>query len=170
MEERKWYAIRTQPRKEFYAKQNFENQNFKVFLPTTKRIVRHARKVKETLSPLFPGYLFLHLSKSEENWVTISSTYGAIGPVRFGNYYPPVPEWFIKGLMSRMTDSGIIPVGIKEQYGFAPGDRVVVRGPNDTIIEGILKAIDGKDRALILIEMLKREVTAKVPLANLKAA
>ncbi len=171
MEElRRWYAVRTHPRKEFFAKQNFENQSFRVFLPSTIRIVRHARKVKETLSPLFPGYLFLHLAKSEENWITISSTRGAIGPVRFGNYYPPVPDWFIEGLMERANEKGIIPVGMKEKYGFSPGDKVRFKGPNDTIIEGVLKALDGKDRAIILIEMLKREVEAKVPLLNLRAA
>ncbi len=165
-----WFAIRTKPRKEFFAKANFENQNFTVFLPATIRITRHARKVKEVLSPLFPGYLFLHLDPEEQNWITISSTRGAIGPVRFGNYYPPVPEWFIQGLMERMNEDGVIQVGTKEKYGFAPGDRVKLTGPNQTIIEGVLKAIDGKDRAIILIEMLKREVTAKVPLSSLQAA
>ncbi len=165
-----WFAIRTKPRKEFYAKANFENQDFHVYLPSTIRIARHARKVKEVLSPLFPGYLFLHLEPSEHNWVAVSSTYGACGPVRFGNYYPPVPEWFIQGLMARSDETGIIHVGMKEKYGFAPGDRVRITGPNDTVIEGVLKALDGKDRALILVEMLKREVATKVPLSALRAA
>jgi len=165
-----WFAIKTKPRKEFYAKGNFENQDLEVFLPATIRIARHARKVKEVLSPLFPGYLFLHLEPSERNWVTISSTYGAVGPVRFGDYYPPVPDWFIEELKARSDESGVIQVGMKEKYGFEPGDRVRLTGPNQTIIEGILKAIDGKDRAIILIEMLKREVATKVPLSALRAA
>jgi len=168
--EKEWFAIKTKPRKEFYAKKNFENQNFEVFLPTTTRITRHARKVKEVLSPLFPGYLFLHLAPEERNWVTISSTFGASGPVRFGDYYPPVPEWFMNELIARSNESGIIQVGMKEKYGFQPGDRVRLEGPNQTIIEGILKAIDGRDRAIILIEMLKREVATKVPLSSLRAA
>lgn len=167
---KEWYAVRTQPRKEFYAKQNFENQNFTVFLPVTLRIIRHARKVKEVPSPLFPGYLFLHLAENEKNWVAISSTYGAVGPLRFGNFYPPVPKWFVDGLMARCDLNGFIPVGLKEKYGFSPGDKVRFTGPNETIIEGILKALDGKDRAIILIEMLKREVATKVPVSALRAA
>lgn len=166
----RWYAIRTKPRKEFFAKANFENQDITVFLPVTKRITRHARKVKEVLSPLFPGYLFLHLDPEVHNWVSISSTRGAIGPVRFGDYYPPVPDWFIQGLKERMDESGVIPVGMKEAYGFAPGDRVKVTGPNQTVIEGILKALDGKDRAIILVEILKRQVATKVPLSSVRAA
>ena len=168
--EKQWFAIKTKPRKEFFAKTNFENQNFTVFLPSTIRITRHARKVKEVLSPLFPGYLFLYLAPSEQNWITISSTFGSVGPVRFGNYYPPVPEWFIENLKARADDKGIIQVGMKEKYGFTTGDRVRLEGPNQTIIEGVLKAIDGKDRAIILIEMLKRQVAAKVPLSRLRAA
>ncbi len=167
---KKWFAIKTKPRKEFYAKSNFENQGFHVFLPSTIRITRHARKVKEAPFPLFPGYLFLHLAPEKKNWITISGTYGAIGPVRFGEYYPPVPDWFIQGLMERADESGIIQVDIKEKYGFGPGDRVRLTGPNQTIIEGIFKAIDGKDRAIILIEMLKRQVATKVPIASLRAA
>ncbi len=167
---KQWFAIKTKPRKEFFAKANFENQDFTVFLPSTIRITRHARKVKEVLSPLFPGYLFLHLLPSEQNWVTISSTFGAVGPVRFGNYYPPVPDWFVEDLMARADDNGVIPLGMKEKYGFAPGDRVRLEGPNQTIIEGILKAVDGRDRAIILIEMLKRQVATKVSLSSLRAA
>ena len=167
---KKWYAIKTQPRKEFYAKTNYENQSFEVFLPVTVRIARHARKVKEVLSPLFPGYLFLHLADQETNWVAVSSTRGAVGPVRFGDYYPPVPGWFIDGLMERADENGVISVSTKEKFGFEPGDRVRVSGPNDTIIEGILKSLDGKDRAIILLDMLKKQVKVTVPVSSLRAA
>ncbi len=167
---KRWYTVKTHPRKEFYAKCNYENQAFEVFLPVTLRIARHARKVREVLSPLFPGYLFIRLADDEKNWVAVYSTRGAVGPVRFGDYYPPVPDWFIQGLMDRADENGLISVSTREKYGFEPGDRVRVRGPNDTIIEGILKAIDGKDRAIILLDMLKKQVKAKVPLSSLRAA
>ncbi len=167
---RKWYAIKTHPRKEFYAKSNYENQSLEVFLPVTLRVARHARKVKEILSPLFPGYLFLHLADEERNWVAVSSTRGASGPVRFGDYYPPVPEWFIQGLMERADEKGLISVSTREKFGFEPGDRVRVRGPNDTVIEGVLKTMEGKDRAIILLDMLKKQVKTRVPLSSLRAA
>lgn len=165
-----WYAIKTHPRKEFYAKSNYENQSFEVFLPVTLRVARHARQVKEVLSPLFPGYLFLYLTDEEKNWVAVSSTRGACGPVRFGDYYPPVPEWFIKGLMARADEKGLISVSTREKFGFEPGDRVSVSGPNDTIIEGVLKTLDGKDRAIILLDMLKKQVKTRVPVSSLRAA
>lgn len=166
----KWYAVKTHPRKEFYAKTNYENQSMEVFLPVTIRIARHARKVKEVLSPLFPGYLFLRLPHRQENWVAVFSTRGAVGPVRFGDYYPPVPDWFIDGLRDRADENGIISVGTKEKFGFEPGDRVRVKGPNDTIIEGVLKALDGRDRAIILLDMLKKQVKTTVPISALRAA
>jgi len=168
--EKKWYAIKTHPRKEFYAKRNYENQSYEVFLPVTLRIARHARKVKEVLSPLFPGYLFLHLAEEERNWVAVSSTRGAVGPVRFGSYYPPVPQWFIQGLQDRADEKGLISVSTREKFGFEPGDRVRVQGPNDTVIEGILRALDGKDRAVILLDMLQKQVKATVPVSSLRAA
>ena len=167
---KKWYVIKTHPRKEFYAKSNYENQSFEVFLPVTIRISRHARRVREVLSPLFPGYLFLHLTGEERNWVAVSSTRGASGPLRFGNYYLPVPEWFIEGLMMRADEKGLVSVSTREKFGFEPGDRVRVRGPNDTIIEGILKTLDGRDRAIILLDMLQKQVKARVPVSSLRVA
>ncbi len=168
--ERQWYAIKTKPRKEFFAEQNFLAQGYTVFLPVTLRLRRHARRVEEVRSPLFSGYLFLELGEDEKNWIAIASTRGASGPVRFGNVYPPVPRWFIAGLKERINDDGIIMVGARHRYGFEPGDRVRYMKPNDTIIEGVLKTIEGKDRAIILVELLKREIEAAVPLSALRPA
>lgn len=168
--ERQWYAVKTKPRKEFIAEQNFLAQGYTVFLPVTLRLRRHARKVEEVRSPLFSGYLFLELAEGEKNWIAIASTRGAAGPVHFGNVYPPVPKWFIAGLQERINEDGTIMVGSRHRYGFEPGDRVRYIKPNETIIEGILKTIEGKDRAIILIELLKRQMETKVSLSALRLA
>lgn len=167
---REWFAIRTQPRKEQVAKKHYEQQDFIVYLPLILTIRRHARRIDKIPRPLFPGYIFLHLSKEDRRWSTIGSTIGAIGPVRFGEYYPPVPDWFIEGLRVRGDEKGLIFLG--SQYGstFKPGDRVSVVLGNLEYIEGIFQAARGEDRAMILMEILHRQVSTLVPLLALKAA
>ena len=167
---REWFAIRTQPRKEQVARKHYEQQGFIVYLPLILTIRRHARRIDKIPRPLFPGYVFLHLSIEDRRWNTIRSTIGAIGPVRFGEYYPPVPDWVIEGLRVREDESGLISLRFQQESMFKPGDRVSVVLGNLEYIEGIFQAVRGEDRALILMEILRREVSTHVPISALKAA
>ncbi len=167
---KEWFAVRTQPMKEAVAMLHYQRQGYEVWFPRIRKTVRHARSIKKVLRPLFPGYLFLHLAPMERNWVTIASTIGAIGPVRFGDFYPPVPEWLIQELKNSEAQEGFISMPHDESLGIKPGDRVAVQGENDTEIQGIFQCLKGKDRALILLDILKREVPTEVPLAAIRAA
>jgi len=167
---REWFAIRTQPRKEQVAREHYEQQDFIVYLPLILTIRRHARRVDKIPRPLFPGYIFLHLSREDRRWSTIGSTIGAIGPVRFGKYYPPVPDWIIEGLRDREDEKGLISLGSQYGFTFKSGDRVSVVLGNLEYIEGIFQAVRGEDRALILMEILRRQVSTLVPFSALKAA
>jgi len=163
-----WFAIRTQPRKEQIARKHYEQQDFIVYLPLILTIRRHARRIDKVPRPLFPGYVFLHLSIEDRRWNTIGSTIGTIGPVRFGKYYPPVPDWVIEGLRIREDESGLIFLG-SQGSTFKPGDRVSVVLENLEYLEGIFQAAKGEDRALILMEILRRQVSTLVPMWALKA-
>jgi transcriptional antiterminator RfaH len=167
---REWFAIRTQPRKEQVAREHYEQQDFIVYLPLILTIRRHARRVDKIPRPLFPGYIFLHLFREDRRWSTIGSTIGAIGPVRFGKYYPPVPDWVIEGLRDREDEKGLISLGSRYGSTFKSGDRVSVVLGNLEYIEGIFQAARGEDRALILMEILRRQVSTLVPFSALKAA
>lgn len=167
---REWFAIRTQPRKEQVARKHYEQQDFIVYLPLILTIRRHARRIDKVPRPLFPGYIFLHLSREDRMWSTIGSTIGAIGPVRFGKYYPPVPDWVIEGLRVREDENGLISLRFQQESMFKPGDRVAVVLGNLEYIEGIFQAARGEDRTLILMEILRRQVSTLVPFSALKAA
>ncbi|RME87750.1 MAG: transcriptional activator RfaH, partial [Zetaproteobacteria bacterium] len=73
---RAWYAVRTKPRREFEAESNLEAQGFRVWLPKTTRVVRHARRVTEKIVPFFPGYLFVEIDMDAEHWAPIRYTRG----------------------------------------------------------------------------------------------
>lgn len=167
---KEWFTIKTQPLKETLAQLQYQRQGYEVWFPRIRRTVRHARRIKKVLKSLFPGYIFLHLGPDERNWTSIAGTIGATGPVRFGDYYPPVPEWLIKELKGREAEEGFITMPHEESLGIKPGDRITVSGDNDTEIMGIFQSLKGADRALILLDILKREVPAEVPLASIKAA
>ena len=161
--DRKWFAIQTYAQKEPVAKINFENQGFKVYLPRIKTIRRHARRIEQVKKAFFPGYLFLHLKQHERQWQTIASTRGVINPVRFGNYYPPVPDWVVVELRSREDENGIIILNEKYQAG----DKVKISLPSNIDQTGIFKKLQGNERALILLDILQEQAKTVVPLSAL---
>ena len=164
---RQWFAVQTHIMKEQAAKINFECQGFKVYLPMVMVTRRHARRVYHVKRAFFKGYLFLLLSPAERKWETISSTKGAVKPVKFGEYYPPVPDRVIEALSSYEDENGLISLDKINNGKFKAGDKVKVSSPGAIECTGMFKALQGNDRALILLDILKRQVSTVVPLSVL---
>lgn len=166
--EKQWFAIKTKPNQELVAQANYEQQGFQVYLPLILKIRKHARKKELVARPLFPGYLFIHLSPDEQRWETISSTRGAVGPVRFGDAMPtPVPDWVIDSLRSLEDEKHLLqPKKILEKK-LVPGSKVSVTLSGHKEIEGIFHCFQGKDRAVILLDLLNRQVKTVTSCSNI---
>lgn len=161
---KEWFAIRAKPQQEQVARLHYERQGYVVYLPLMRVIVRHARRCEEKLKPFFPGYLFLHLAPGERNWVAISSTRGALGPVCFGDQYPPVPEWIIADLKAREDKSGSVPLAELRKKGLNPGTAVAVQLDDDTSAHGLFYSFSGQDNVVVLLDFLNRQVKTTLPL------
>ena len=171
MSGKQWFAVRCKPRREAEARAEFERQGFEVWLPMELRLVRHARRMEKRPRPFFPGYLFLRLGPEERRWTTIRSTRGAIEAVHFGAHYPPAPDEVVARLRAMEDEAGFIRMdGQDVSVPFKPGARVRVQGGAMAGLEGVLLACEGEQRALVLLEMLQRQVKARLPLAELAAA
>lgn len=163
----KWFAVQAHTLKEHIAKINFENQGFKVYLPQVRTVRHHARRVENIKKAFFPGYLFLHLAPDEKHWHTIESTRGVIRAVRFGEHYPPVPDRVMEELYSREDENGLISFNEINSGKFKQGDKVKVSLISSSEQTGIFKGLHGNGRAMILLDILQREVAAIVPLSGL---
>ena len=171
MSGKQWFAVRCKPRREVEARAEFERQGFEVWLPMELRLVRHARRMEKRPWPFFPGYLFLRLGPEERRWTAIRSTRGAIEAVHFGAHYPPVPDEVVARLRAMEDEAGFIRMdGQEASAPFRPGARVRVQGGAMAGLEGVLLTCEGEQRALVLLEMLQRQVKARLPLAELAAA
>lgn len=155
---RQWFAIQTKVGKECYARKQFERQAYEIYLPVMLQRCSHAGKVIWQKRPFFPGYLFLHLASHEQRWTSINSTYGAIGATCFGNYHPPVPDAVIQALQARHDDSGLISLPSSDPgTPFRHGEKVrVIHGPMSDI-EAVFQCMKGKDRVLVLMNLLGRQ-------------
>jgi len=168
---RQWFAVRCRPGKEDAARREFEHQGMETYLPLELKMIRHARKMEKKLRPFFPGYLFLHLAPEECRWTAIRSTRGAVGAVHFGAHYPSVPEQVLAALKGLEDSDGFVCRGGGDSISpFKPGESVTISEGQFSGIEGVFVCRNGDERAMVLLDMLQRQVRARLPLAVLKAA
>ena len=148
-----WYVVRTKTRQEAIARDNLERQAFATYLPTIRSARRRSGRWLSTIEALFPGYLFVHIDVTAQSTAPIASTRGAIGLVRFGGEVSPVPQEIIDGIIALQTDR---ESPIEPAHVFKPGDTVtIVEGPFAGI-DAIFAAKTGKERVLLLLDLLGR--------------
>ena len=157
-----WYVVRTKPQKEQVARLNYEKQGYSVYLPQISKTIRHARRKQRVLRPFFPGYLFLHLRPDASDWVAISSTRGAVGPICFEGCYVPVPDWIIENIRQKQDETGAVPHSSLEMQKLQPGSKVIVNLNDDTSTNGILYSVKGEENVVVLLDFMSRRVKTSV--------
>ena len=160
----RWVVVNTHPHREHIALENLLRQSFVAYCPMIERRIRHARRVKDALRPLFPGYLFVEVDASKR-WRPILSTFGVRTLVQFGDRLGYVDGGLIDSLRSREVD-GVIK---KPDEPYRVGQQVRMRGgPFDGLAATIIE-MDEKDRLVVLMDLLSQSVKVKVTAADVSA-
>ncbi len=146
-----WYLIQTKPRQELRAEEHLRRQHFECYLPQKSTD-------GTTREPLFPGYLFIHLDRHQDNWYPIRSTRGVARVVAFGGEPTPVQDGLIEQLRQRLAQQEK-----SASQSFQPGERVQIRGEGFEEIVAIFLSNDGQHRAVILLNLLQRQQRVRVP-------
>jgi len=156
---KRWYLVQCKPRQALRAHENLERQGYQCLLPLHQLERLHQGRLQQRSEPLFPGYLFIHLDKVEDNWLPIRSTRGVNQIVSFGGRPTPVPEDIIDSLHQPRTT--IMPA-------LTPGERVSINDPGLSHLDAIFLENNGEGRVLLLLKLLQREVTITVPLSRIE--
>lgn len=155
-----WFAVYTKPRQEHTALLNLEGQSFQCYLPMTEE--RRQRPVggQTSNTPLFPRYLFLNAAPEVQSLASVRSTRGVVGLVRAGFELVSVPSSVIAGLKSRMSPAtGLIPL---DGITLVSGDKVRVADGPLAALEGVFKEHRGRNRSLMLLEILGRKIAVDI--------
>ena len=152
----RWYVVQSRPHKEFYAATNLRNQAFRAFIPQISKTIRHARRTKTVLVPLFPRYLFVALDFSRDRWRSVRGTFGVSCLVMDGDRPRPVPRGLVEQLIATTNETD--GVDFRERLTLGQNVRFLT-GPFAEKI-GRLVNLDNADRVAVLLEMLgsKREI------------
>jgi transcriptional antiterminator RfaH len=154
----KWFAVRTQPRRERLALEHLERQDFESFCPMWRGARRQQRLAKAALAPLFPSYVFARLNLDAQRWRAINGTIGCIGLVSFGARPTALPSGFVESMRARSESDG--EVGFAHELRL--GDQVRVVGGSFDNLCGTLVAKTGPERVAILLEVMNRATRVEI--------
>lgn len=145
-----WYLLQTKPRQERLAKEHLERQEYGTYLPLTLFRRKRRGKLIRVIDPMFPRYLFIHLSDETDDWRPIRSTIGVAALVRFGQEPARVPDNLIQCLRSREDAEGILIPSTKD---YVPGDKLrIAEGPFEGY-EAIFSCNTAKKRVIVLLKI-----------------
>lgn len=154
-----WYLVQCKPRQDLRALEHLERQGYQCLLAMHQVELLCNGQLKKSNELLFPGYLFIHLDKVEDNWLPIRSTRGVNQIVGFGGYPTIVPDTIIDRINQR--DMTPAPALIE-------GERVHLDQPNLNQLDAIFIARDGDERVMLLLNILRRKITVSVPISRVR--
>lgn len=146
-----WYAVQTQPRKEFFAVSNLERAGVEVFCPRYRqKVILHGYR-REVVRPLFPGYLFAAFDR-ERSLRLVRYARGVRDVVSFGGVPATVPVELLEEVVRRM-EGGFVRLDPPE---LRPGQRVEITSGPFRGFTGLFQAhLKGRERVAILLETLQ---------------
>ena len=164
---RSWYLVYCKPRQETVARENLERQGYETYLPFMREVRRRQGKRVAAVAPMFPRYLFVHLSNQTDNWAPIRSTLGVVSLIRFGQAAARVPDDLVAALKSREDAQGILSLPVEE---YKPGRRVRITQGSFAGYEGIFQVSSGRDRVTVLLDILGRRARTVVDADSIEPA
>jgi transcriptional antiterminator RfaH len=114
--------------------------------------------VRDTLQPLFPGYIFIVVDLSKQRWRSINGTFGVASLIMGAEQPRPVPPGVVEGLVALRESSGIVRI----DDGLEIGQKVrILSGPfAETLCR--LAHLDDRGRVRVLLEIMGMEVAAQL--------
>jgi len=155
----RWYVARTRARHEKKVAEMLDARAVEHCLPVYEALHRWNDRTVRVKLPLFPGYVFLHMSYTER--LRALEVPGVVGFVKFGAVPAELSTSDIKNI--EILRSGLGMSGHAEPLPYLQvGKRVRVASGPFAGLEGILKRKKGLDRLVISVHQIQRSVVIEI--------
>ena len=161
--ERLWLAAYTRARHECTVARQLEQKNVEFLLPTYTRLSRWSDRVKRILAPLFPSYVFVHVSNDER--VRVLQTAGVVNLVSVAGKPAPLRDDEVAMLGACMAR----PNDVKPYPFLRVGQRVRVKHGPFAGWEGILTCRKNATRLVVSVEQIMQSVAVNLDGAEVEA-
>jgi transcription antitermination factor NusG len=162
--ERKWYAVFTVPQNEKSVVKHLGLREIEAFLPTyeTVRQWKKRQRVK-TIMPLFPTYLFVHISSRER--VKVLQSPGVLQIVGNGKEAVPLPDSDVEILRNGLSGQQVEPY-----FELVVGEKVRIKSGMMRGIEGTLVRKCTGNRFVLTLGLINQHAAMEVDPAILEPA
>lgn len=173
--DRAWYVIHCYSGYENKVRYNLEqrietmgmkDRIFDVVIPTQEEIEVRDGKRRTVERHVFPGYVLVNMTLTEESWYVVRNTPGVTGFVGMGNDPTPLRPEEVQQILRRMeAEAPLVKVTFKI------GERVrIVDGPfND--FRGIVSDIDmEKTKVRVMVNFFGRETPVELDFLQVEKA
>ena len=159
----KWFALYTTARHEKRVAQHLGQRRIECYLPLYKSERKWSDGSRVTLElPLFPGYLFIHIQRSER--VQVLSVPGAVAVVGgTGGEPAPLPDATIDALRTGLALRPVHPHPL-----VTAGRRVRIRSGALAGFEGIVVRTKNGIRVVMTLEHIMQSYAVEVDLEDLE--
>lgn len=162
-----WFVIYTKPRHEKKIVKQLSNINVGHFLPMVKCLRRWSDRKKYIDVPLFPSYIFVKLTDIQSYFNTLDID-GVLYYLRSGKQIARVNETVINSLRL-IVSNHIEPIEVSAEP-FCPGAILLIKeGPFIGFCCEVVRH-QGRQKMLVRIELLKRNILLDVPVEFLMPA
>ena len=156
----RWYAVHCLSHREPAAFAHLQNQNFPVFLPRRRKTRRHARRIDVVLEPFFPGYLFIQLDLTRDQWRSVNGTYGVGRLVMQGDAHASASRGVVEALYDACDESGVLRLPSDE---LKPGQSVRILTGAFADFVGEIDRLDDAERVRVLLDIMGGGVPVVLP-------
>ena len=158
-----WYVLYTRPKFEKKIFMRLQEKRIETFLPLQKVVRQWRDRKKKVEVPLFPNYLFVHITQGEK-WKVLN-TYGAVRFLRFGQQDSILSEKEIDTIRKSLLG---YPIITNRKYNV--GDKLkIINGPLCGL-EGHLTTQRGRNKLAITIKTIDRSILVEVSPTSLAIA
>lgn len=165
----RWFVAQTKPRQEprVIRELRIRTNGIEPFLPRIEVTRHHAGRRWTGLEPLFPGYLFVRMQATWQEFAAVRWIPGVHRLLGDGDRPIEVPDPLIETIQARLAPLGFVRIG----FTLEPGARVrILRGPF-TGLEGILeRPTSRQDRVRVLLQILGTVVPVEIDPLDLERA
>ena len=163
-----WYAVHTRAQAEATALEHLLRQGYDAYLPRYRAQVRHARRLKTVLRPLFPRYLFAGVDRDAARWRPILSTVGVSDLVRAGDEPIALAPEIVETLRRQEEAGALERLARRRPPRLGELVRVSAGAFEDMI--GRLVDLRDEDRVIVLLDILGRKVRTLIEADAVEAA
>ena len=131
---------------------------FEILIPTERELQTRNGKRYERDKKVFPGYILVQMSLTDETYKLVKSTSGVTGFVQSGNKPVPLEEYEVKRIMTNLEKSQEAP---KVTWNVGEAVRVV-EGPFSDFTGKIEEVNAEKEKLKVLINIFGRDTPVEL--------